>query len=115
MSNNFVSAFSLTVAFLLELIVIAIYASVGAIVSGNTLIRYGIAIITTITVIALWAVFAAPRSQRRLKTPWLYYFKILIFSGAAAILLMAHWIHLAIAFALIAIFSLTLEAIQHKR
>jgi Protein of unknown function (DUF2568) len=114
MSTNFVSAFSLTVAFLLELIVITVYACIGVIIPGNALIRYGVAVIATITVIALWAVFAAPRSQRRLKTPWLYYFKILIFSGAAAILLMAHWIHLAIPFVLIAIFSLTLEAIQPK-
>jgi Protein of unknown function (DUF2568) len=115
MNTNFVSAFSLTVAFLLELIVIAIYACIGVIIPGNPLIHYGVAVITTIAVIALWAVFAAPRSQHRLKTPWLYYFKILIFSGAAAILLMAHWIHLAIVFALIAIFSLTLEVILHKR
>jgi hypothetical protein len=109
-----VSTFSLTLAFILELIVVAVYAYIGVILSGSAFIRYGIAIITTITVIALWAVFAAPRSQRRLKTPWLYIFKMLIFAGAAAILLMAHWIHLAIAFILIAILSLTLEAIQPK-
>ena len=114
MGTNFVSTFSLTLAFILELIVLAIYACLGVIVSGSPLIRYGVAIITTMTVIALWAQFAAPRSQHRLKTPWLYIFKMLIFGGAAVILLMAHWVHLAIFFILIALFSLTLEAIQPK-
>jgi hypothetical protein len=107
-------ALNLIVAFLFELIVIAAYASVGMIVHGSAPMRYGIAAIATSTVIALWARFAAPLSQHRLTPPRLYYFKLAIFAGGAAILVTAHRVHLAIYFVLIAIFSLALEASQRK-
>jgi hypothetical protein len=114
MSIKFTNAFSSALAFLLELMAIAAYACVGVIVSGGAFIRYGVAIFVVSAVVALWAVFAAPRSPRRLTAPRLYYFKIAVFAGAAAVLLSAHRIHLAISFAIIAAVSLTLEA-NHSR
>jgi hypothetical protein len=110
-SIRFVNAFHLALAFLLELMALAAYACVGVLVSGSTFLRCGAAAITVSTVIALWAFFAAPQSQHRLRSPRLYFFKMLIFGGAAAILLAAHWVHLAIAFVFLAISSLVLESL----
>lgn len=115
MSINFANTLNLAVAFVLELMVLAVYFCVNLLLAGSGLMRYGVAVATTGVVIALWATFAAPRSQRRLTIPSLYFFKISVFGGAAAILWMAHWIHLEIAFVLICIFSLVLEATQSKR
>jgi hypothetical protein len=84
-------------------------------VAGSGPIRYGIAAVTVGTFIALWTVFAAPKSQHRLMAPALYFSKMSVFGGAAAVLLMTHWVHLAIFFVLVSIFSLALEATQSSR
>ncbi len=112
---NFTEALNLTVAFLLELLVVVVYFCVSLAIPGSRFLRYGSAVVTTGIVMALWTVFAAPRSQRRLTAPSLYFFKILVFGGAAAILLIAHWVHLAILLTLISISSLALEIAQSKQ
>jgi Protein of unknown function (DUF2568) len=97
------------------LLAIAAYFCVSMLVAGSGPMRYGIAAVTVGIVIALWTVFAAPRSRRRLTAPALYFFKMSAFGGAAAVLLMTHWVHIAIFFVLISIFSLALEATQSSR
>jgi hypothetical protein len=114
-SINFATSLNLLVAFILELLAIAAYFCVSMLVPGSALMRYGIAAVTISTVIALWTMFAAPKSQHRLTAPALYFFKMSVFGGAAAVLLMTHWVHLAIFFVLISIFSLALEATQSSR
>jgi hypothetical protein len=112
MSIDLAKNLNLLVAFILELLAIAAYFCVSMLVAGSGPMRYGIAAVTVGIVIALWTVFAAPRSRRRLTAPALYFFKMSVFGGAAAVLLMTHWVHIAIFFVLISIFSLALEATQ---
>ena len=113
-SIDLANALNLLVAFMLELVMIAAYFCVSMLVVGSGLMRYGIAAVTVGTVIALWTMFAAPKSQRQLAAPALYLFKMSVFGGAAAVLLMTHLVHTAIFFLLISIFSLAFEATQSR-
>jgi hypothetical protein len=56
----------LLVAFLLELVMIGVFARWGFSLGKDTIWKYVIAIAMALLVIVLWGIFAAPKSQYRL-------------------------------------------------
>jgi len=77
---------NLGLAFLLELAALVSFALVGVLLSGWMQLVGGI--IGAAVFVALWGVYAAPRSKRRLKGLNLLVFKIGIFVVAAIILVL---------------------------
>jgi hypothetical protein len=78
-----VRVFSLALKFALELAAFAAFAYWGATVS------IVLAIAAPAVAIVLWAVFAAPRSERRLRLPARLVFETAVFLGAVVALLAA--------------------------
>ena len=77
---------NLGVAFALEL---AMLAGLGVWAFGlteATPVRWALMVIVVALAVAAWAVWAAPKSTRRLNQPWLLVFKIALF-GVTAVLL----------------------------
>lgn len=79
---------SLALAFLLELAAFAAFAYWGASV-GSGAVSVVLAIAAPALAIALWAVFGAPRSSRRLPTGPRVVFELSVFGLAAVALLAA--------------------------
>jgi hypothetical protein len=78
-----VAAANLALAFLLELAAMAAFAIWGATVN------VAVAIAAPAVMVLLWAVFAAPRSGRRLPAAWRAVFQLTIFALAAVALVAA--------------------------
>lgn len=74
------------VAFILELAMLIALSIAGYQLAGTTFLKYSLATLLPITTISLWAVWAAPRSKRRLPFPWLSVFKLVLFSITALLL-----------------------------
>lgn len=74
---------NLALAFLLELAALFGFALLGALLPDSW-VRLAGGALAMAAFIGLWAVFAAPRSKRRLKMPALLWFKLGMFALAAA-------------------------------
>ncbi|MBK8086213.1 MAG: YrdB family protein [Devosia sp.] len=72
---------NLALAFLLELVALAGFALLATLLPDSWLRLVGGAVAVA-AFVGLWAVFAAPRSKRRLKMPMLMWFKIGMFAVA---------------------------------
>ena len=77
---------NLGLAFLLEIGALLSFAAVGVLLLGWMQLVGGIA--GAAVFVALWGVYAAPRSKRRLKGQRLLLFKAIIFAVAGAILVL---------------------------
>lgn len=78
-------AANLTLAFVLELAMLAAFSVAGYAATDVTWLRFTLAIGLPALAILLWAVWAAPKAgKRRLKMPGLLIFKIAIFGVATA-------------------------------
>ena len=77
---------NLGLAFLLELAALLSFAAVGVLFSGWMQLIAGL--IGAAAFIALWGLYAAPRSKRRLKGLNLLIFKVAMFLVAAVILVL---------------------------
>ena len=77
---------NLGLAFLLELGALVSFAAVGVLLGGWMQLVGGI--IGAAVFVALWGVYAAPRSKRRLKGRNLLIFKVAMFAVAGAILML---------------------------
>lgn len=76
-----------SMAFLLELSVLAAVALFGYRLSDHAIARWIIPVILVAVVVVLWGRFAAPNVQTRLIMPNLLVFKIVIFAAGTAALL----------------------------
>jgi hypothetical protein len=96
-----VRAANLALKFLVELAAIAAFAYWGA-TCGDTAQSVLLGILAPAIAIALWAVLAAPKSERRLPAAARVPFELAVFALAAVALLAAHRAGLATAFAAVA-------------
>lgn len=78
---------NLTVAFLAELVALAIFAAWGFTIGETTLVKLLLGIGAPALMIVFWAVYMAPRSARRLQDPWHLLFEIVIYGAALLALL----------------------------
>jgi hypothetical protein len=92
---------NLALTFLVELAAIAAFAYWGA-TSGGSAQSVLLGILAPAVVVALWAVLAAPRSERRLPLAARVPFELAVFALAAVALLAADRAGLAAAFAAVA-------------
>jgi hypothetical protein len=97
---------NLGLAFLLELAALLSFAAVGVLLSGWMQLVGGI--VGAAAFIALWGIFAAPRSKRRLKGMNLLLFKIAMFAVAAVILVLIGQPAWAVVLAVLAAVNMTL-------
>jgi len=98
---------NLGVKFLLELAAIAAFAYWGASLDG-VLVSVTVGIAAPVSFVALWGLFAAPRSARRLPTGARVPFELSVFALAATALLAVEWTAVAIAFAAVVIVNAVL-------
>ncbi|HVU11634.1 MAG TPA: YrdB family protein [Phototrophicaceae bacterium] len=93
---------NLGLAFLLELTALGAFAFWGFVTgSGNTILMLILGIGTPVVGAAIWGIFAAPMSERRLSGLTLIVFKLVFFGIAALALLLAGSIPLAVIFAVL--------------
>lgn len=99
---------NLALAFLLELGVLAALAYWGWAVGPTSAAKIGLAIGAPVVAIAIWAIWGAPRSPRRLKGMWYWLLRV-AFDAAGALALIAAGQSLAgIVFALVALLNVVL-------
>lgn len=80
---------NLALAFLLELALLGAMWVWAFAVLPDSAWRFVLASALSAVVMVLWAIWAAPRSARRLGAPWIYVFKIVMFGAGVAALVMA--------------------------
>nr|WP_294896012.1 YrdB family protein [uncultured Pedobacter sp.] len=68
-----------TIVFLIELIMFGSFACFGFQKGNGLVLKYGFAILLTLLAILLWAYWAAPKSENRLKMPYLAIFRLFLF------------------------------------
>lgn len=98
-----------TVAFLLELGMLAVMGRWGFLQGKNTWSKYGIAVFLILTAILLWGYFAAPKSANRLSLGYRIIFEFVLFMIATLMLHKSGNTNYAIAFGIIAVVNLSLE------
>jgi len=100
---------NLALKFVLELLAIAAFAYWGASLDG-VLVSVIVGIAAPASAAALWGLFAAPRSSRRLPTRARVPFELGVFALAAGGLLAVDWTAVAVVFALVVIVNAALLA-----
>jgi hypothetical protein len=95
-------------AFLLELVAIAAFVAWGLAAGPSRPVRVLLAVAAPVALIVVWAVWLAPRSDRRLDMPWLLMAKIAVFALATVALVVAGHPWLAAAFGTVAGLNLML-------
>lgn len=103
---------NLGLAFLLELAALLSFALVGVLLSGWMQLVGGI--IGAAVFVALWGVYAAPRSRRRLRGMNLLIFKVAIFAVAAIILVLIAQPVWGVVLAVLAAANLTLGRVLRQ-
>jgi hypothetical protein len=102
---------NLTLAFLLELGVLAALAYWGWVVGPNTPAKAALAVGAPVVAIIIWAIWGAPRSPRRLKGLWNWLLRV-IFNICGALALVAAGQRLAgVIFILVALLNMILAYI----
>jgi len=105
---------NLALAFLLELVAIASFAYWGFTVSDSTILNIVLGIGTPIVAIVLWGIFAAPKSERRLKGSAYLIFKVVFFVLAIAALIAAGSVTLGVIFAVVFAVNTALAYAWHQ-
>ncbi len=98
-------AFNLGVAFLLELAMLAALAYGGFQAGSSPLLRWGLGIGAPLLAAVIWALFMAPRSNRKLAGASYLLLKTVLFGAAAIVLAAAGQTQLALIFAVAAVIN----------
>lgn len=98
-----------TVAFLLELGMLAAVGRWGYLQGKTTLSKYGIALFLVAVIVILWGYFAAPKSANRLSLAYRILFEFGLFMVTTFLLHKSGNTNYAIAFGTVAIINLCLE------
>lgn len=101
-------ALNLGLAFLLELALLGALGIWALSALPDSPWRFALAIGSIAVAVVLWAIWAAPRSARRLGMPWIYVFKIAMFAVGVAALVLARQPVWGGVFALLALVNLGL-------
>ncbi|MFN8251900.1 MAG: YrdB family protein [Ferruginibacter sp.] len=102
---EFIKYLSMTLAFFLELCMLAALGWWGFQQGGTTLSKYAIAGVLVLVASVLWGIFAAPKSKRRLPIVPRLFFQFAMFLTAAFLLYLSGETTLAIWFAVLALLS----------
>ncbi len=86
-------------AFSLELAMFVVLGYWGFQAGKTTFWKYGLAVALPLVAIVLWGIFAAPKSEQRLDTPYRLVFELALFLLAAFLLYKSGFTRLAIGFA----------------
>lgn len=95
----------LTLAFALELGMLASMAYWGFQQGNNTIVKYIYAIALPLIAMVLWGIFAAPKSDTRIAFPTRLVFEMSLFAIAAFMLYKTGKINLALIFLILAVMS----------
>ncbi|HLO42713.1 MAG TPA: YrdB family protein [Leadbetterella sp.] len=98
-----------TIAFALELAMLATMGHWGYLQGKSTWSKYGIAAVLVLIAILLWGYFAAPKSANRLSLGYRIIFEFVLFMIATFMLHKSGNTNYAIAFGIIATVNLSLE------
>lgn len=99
---------NLVLAFLLELGVLIALGYWGLQTGQGTIAPIGLGIGAPLLAIGVWAVFGAPRSEQRLRGPWLLMLRVIFFGSGAVALWAAGQQITGVVFALISSINLVL-------
>ncbi len=102
-------------AFLLELVAIALLAWWGVHVGGNVFLSLLLGIGLPAVAIVLWGSFAAPKARFKVSLPWVLLVKALVFGGATAAIFGLGYPGWALAFAIVVIANTTIATITRAR
>ena len=105
---------NLGLAFLLELVALGSFAYWGFNASDSTILKIVLGLGTPILAIVLWGVFAAPRSERRLKGSAYLVFKVIFFALAILALIAAGNLTLGVIFAVVFVLNTGLAYVWHQ-
>lgn len=103
-----IKAVNLAMAFFLELAMIIAFGYFGFHYPKIILIQYILVILLPIIAMALWGYFAAPKSKHRLQQPQRYFFALVMFGAAIALLFLTGNTMSASVFAILVIINQTL-------
>jgi len=92
-------------AFIVEIVMLVALCISGYQLTTKPFLQYTMAIVLPALVIVLWAIWAAPKSKRRLRFPWLSVFKITLFLITALLLFVTGHRAAAIVFGAVAYFN----------
>lgn len=106
---QFIKVMNQSVAFLLELGMLAAIGRWGYLQGKTAWLKYGIAILLIIIVIVLWGYFAAPKSAYRLSLGYRMIFELGLFMTSTAMLYKSQHVNWAWFFGLVAVANLSLE------
>lgn len=98
-----------TVVFILELIMVGSFAWFGFRTGDSVLVRYILAVALPAVAIALWAYWAAPKSSRRLRMPFLVLFRLAMFLLAGFALYLGNRPTFALVVAVLALVTQTIS------
>jgi hypothetical protein len=107
---RFLLGLNATLAFLLELALLAAAVAVGLLLPAPTAVRIVIAVLLPVLVIATWAVVMAPRAGRRLDPPKRALVQTVLFAAAVAALAALGQIGWAVALAVLVALRIGLGA-----
>ncbi len=110
----FLKGINLSLAFLLELVALGAFAYWGFTASDSTVLNILLAIGLAVVAIVLWGVFAAPRSQRRLKGVALIGFKVVFFALACVALIAAGSVTLGVIVGILVIVNIVLAYVWRQ-
>lgn len=102
---NLLKSINLLLSFLLELALLFLVGYFGFQAGETLFLKYAFAIALPSIVIVLWGIWAAPKSQRRLKNPGRTAFKLTLFFAGALLACLAGIQVSAIVFAAVVILN----------
>ena len=105
---------NLGLSFLLELIAVASFAYWGFNATDSTVLKFVLGLGAAILTIVVWGIFAAPKSERRLKGSALLIFKAAFFALAALALVAAGSGTLGLIVAIACAINLVLIEVWHQ-
>jgi hypothetical protein len=86
-SSSSLRAINLGLRFVIELCLLAAFAYWGSRVSDSTAVNVAVAIAAPLAAAAIWGLWIAPKSQRRLPEPRRFALELVLFGLAAAALI----------------------------
>jgi len=112
--QNMVKSVNQVLVFILEIIMFIAFGYFGFARQWNLIPKLLLTIFIITTAVALWAVFAAPKSGHRLEMPYLAIFRATMFLLAAFLLFRLDYRNLAIALAALAIVTQIISFFTEK-
>jgi FtsH-binding integral membrane protein len=103
------SIFNQVLAFSLEMLMLYGIGSWGFQQGKNVLFKWLIAIALLAVAVVLWGIFAAPKSEYRLKMPGRALFQVAMFSSAAVCMYKQNKVDLAVGFTIGFVVSVLIE------